>query len=310
MGEAIATADRLGPWRDLIREHFVALDIRADDDAPFAGRVEAGTVGHLRVARVTSRSQEFRRTPALARHDGISYLQVGLLSRGSAVVGQDGRQTPLRAGQFALYETARPFRWELRGDWELLVLTWPRAGLALDEATSRGLTARPLGGSPGLGATVGRMLADVAVAPPALSAPGGVRLADELAELVTTVACEHADPAPAPRTGDDVLRRVQAYALEHLADPDLDPAALAAAHYVSTRHLHRLFAAHGTTSSRWVQQQRLDRCRRDLLDPRSDHRSVTEIARRWGWPDLTSFGRAFRRAYGVTPSEFRARRAR
>ena len=61
--------DRLDGWRDLIREHFVALDVNAQRDTPFDGAVRSSLVGHLAVATVDSTDQECVRTPGLARHD-------------------------------------------------------------------------------------------------------------------------------------------------------------------------------------------------------------------------------------------------
>ncbi len=303
------STDRLDVWRDLIRENFVALDVHADRNEPFAGSVHSTALGHLKLASVRSREQGCHRTPGLVRRDSDAYLQVGLLTRGGAQVAQDGREATLRPGEYAVYETDRPFLWGLSGEWELLVLTWPRAAIALDGAASQRLTARRLGGD-GLGGIVGRMLRDLVVAPPELSAAGGVRLADEVAELVTTVAGELV-PAPSPtRAGADLLRRVDAHIAEHLGDPDLGPATVAAALFVSTRHLHRLFAHRGGTVAQHIQRMRLERCRRELHDPRSAGRSITDISRRWGFTDLATFSRAFRTAYGMSPSEWRAARAR
>lgn len=299
-----ATTDRLDVWRDLIRDNFVALDIHADRNERFAGSVRTNDLGHLSVASVRSGTQGCSRTPGLARRDSDVYLQVGLLARGAATVAQDGREAVLRPRDFAVYETDRPFFWGLKGDWELLVFTWPRASIALEADASRLLTARALSGGDGLGAIVGRMLRDLVTSPPELSSAGGVRLADEVAELVTTVAGERVSPTAPVRAADDLLRRVDAHIVEHLADPDLCPTGIAAAHFVSTRHLHRLFAHRGGTVAQQIQRLRLERGRRDLLDPRV---SVTDVARRWGFTDLATFSRAFRGAYGMPPSEWRQR---
>ncbi len=303
-----AETGRLDVWRDLIREHFVALDIHADRRDAFTGRVDTAELGHLKVASVRSGTQGCSRTPGLVRRDSEAFLQVGLIARGAARVVQDGREAVLAPGDFAVYETDRPFHWGLTGEWELLVFTWPRSTIALDGTVSQQLTARALSGSDGLGAIVGRMLGDLVRCPPALSATGGVRLADEVAELVTTVAGECARPAIPGRAGEDLLRRIDAYVLEHLADPDLGPAAIASAHFLSTRHLHRLFAGRGTSVTRQIQRLRLERCRRELLDHRADHRSITDISRRWGFTDLATFSRAFRAEYGMSPREWRAAR--
>jgi AraC-like DNA-binding protein len=303
MGSASGSTGRLPVWRDLIREHFVALDIDADPADRFAGAVRTTPLGHLKVASVDSTPQGCLRTPGLAR-DGDTYLQVGMVTRGEAVLCQDGREAMLRPGDFAIYETDRPFLWGFRDDWQLYVYTWPRATVGLGQAESRRLTARALSGGSGLGAIVGRMLHDLVAAPPVLSSAGGTRLADEIAELVTTVATERLGPAPPDAPATDLLRKIDAYIAEHLADPGLGPDAIARAHFVSTRQLHRLFARQGSTVTQRIRAHRLERCRRELVDPRSAT-SITGIAQRWGFTDLPTFSRAFRTAYGSTPSAYR-----
>lgn len=303
MGSASGRTERLPVWRDLVREHFVALDIDADPAAHFTGAVHSTALGHLRVASVDSTPQVCLRTPGLAR-DGDTYLQVGMVTRGGAVLCQDGREAVLRPGDFAVYETDRPFLWGFREEWELFVYTWPRATVGLGQAASRQLTARTLSGGTGLGAIVGRMLHDLVTAPPVLSSAGGTRLADEVGELVTTVATERLGPAPPDAPAIDLMRRIDAYIAEHLADPGLGPDMIARAHFVSTRQLHRLFAQQGTTVTQRIRSHRLERCRRELLDPRSAT-SITGISRRWGFTDLPTFSRAFRSTYGSTPSAYR-----
>jgi AraC-like DNA-binding protein len=297
------STDRLDVWRDLIREHFVALDIRAERRDAFSGAVRTTELGHLKVASVRSGTQGCNRTPGLARRDPDVYLQVGLLTQGGARLTQDRREAVLAPGDFAVYETDRPFHWGFTGEWEFLVFTWPRAAIALDSSASQQLTARTLHGGDGLGGIVGRMLRDLVVTPPQLSTPGAVRLADEVAELVTTVAGEQLPAASPTGAADDLLRRIDTYITLHLADPDLGPASVAAAHFVSTRHLHRLFAQRGSTVAREIQRLRLERCRRELVDPT---RSITDVSRQWGFTDLATFSRAFRGAYGLSPSAWRA----
>ncbi len=305
-----ATTDRLDVWRDLIREYFVALDIVADREETFTGRVRSTDLGLLNVASVESSTQGCTRTPQLVRVDDDVYLQVGLLTRGAGVLQQDGREAVLTPGDFAVYETDRPFRWGLKEDWELLVYTWPRACVGLHDTVSPALTARCLSGSGGLGAIVGRMLRDLVNAPPELSVAGGARLSNEISELVITVATERARPSDPERSADGLLRRIDDYINERLSDPGLGPPDIAAAHFISTRHLHRLFAGRGSTVAHQIQHQRLERARLELRHPAYDGRSITDISRRWGFPDLATFSRAFRTAYGTTPTQCRSGRIR
>ena len=154
----------LDRWKDLIRENFVALDIAADRDTAFFGGVRSSLLAHLEVSDVHSITQDAIRTRGLARCDDTSYLQVGLVTEGTAVLRQDGRECGLDPGDFALYETSRPFAWGLRGSWRLFVYTWPRAAFLLQEDEAAKLTAHALPGTDGLSGIVSRTLRDLVTA--------------------------------------------------------------------------------------------------------------------------------------------------
>ncbi len=71
------------------------------------------------------------------------------------------------------------------------------------------------------------------------------------------------------------------------------------------RHLHRMFEGENTTVSAWIRQRRLERCRDDLADPVNAGIPVSSVAARWGMTNAAHFSRAFRRAYGIPPNEYR-----
>jgi AraC-like DNA-binding protein len=304
-----ASTARLGVWRDLLREHFVALDVDAPRGDAFRGRVQTVELGGLRVAEVSSISQAAHRTAALARRDAERYFQVGLVTAGRGRLTQDGRTCELGPGDFAVYETDRPFTWDLgaAGDpWRLLVFTWTRDSVELPEGTTAELTARQLSGNQGFPATAGRILRDLAGAAPAIAAAGdGITdLAGRVAGLAITAAGT-ALPQQLSRADAGLLVRIENYMRLHLADPALDPERIAAAHFISTRHLHRLFAGTGRTVAQWLREERLELSRLDLLAGRG---GVAEIGARWGFSDPAVFSRSFKAAYGISPS-FYGRRA-
>jgi AraC-like DNA-binding protein len=103
------------------------------------------------------------------------------------------------------------------------------------------------------------------------------------------------------------LRRAMAYVQANLDRPSLQAADIAAAVGFSTRHLHRLFALEGTTPARYLLEQRLALCARELGHPQAAHRTVTQIAFAAGFTDAAHFSRAFRRRYGASPSAYRRR---
>jgi AraC-like DNA-binding protein len=103
---------------------------------------------------------------------------------------------------------------------------------------------------------------------------------------------------------DVLLLRVKAFVGAHLADPDLDASAIAAAHFVSVRHLYKVCAAGGLRLEQWIIEQRLARAGEDLA--RSPNLSIGEAARRWGFTSAAHFATRFRKTYGVSPREWQA----
>jgi AraC-like DNA-binding protein len=309
--ESIRTG-RVGVWRDIVREHFVTLDVDAARVGHFEGVVDTAAIGHLRVSEVSSVTQGIHRTRAFAQQDGVRYLQCGLITRGRGHVMQDGRECTLGPGDFTVYETDRPFFWGLSGDatsrFNLLVFTWPRTAVQLTEQQTAGLTAYRLSGHDGITGVVSRMLRDIAANRPQPTEGGAAKVADQLADLVLTAAGE-ARPTGITSAESDLLARIEQYLLANLGDPFLTPDSIAAAHFISTRHLQRLFAARGRTVSQSLRVARLEACRRDLLAAPPGE-SVSAIARRFGFTDAAVFSRAFRAAYGTTPSGYRALGAR
>ncbi|QCI67153.1 helix-turn-helix transcriptional regulator [Phreatobacter stygius] len=102
----------------------------------------------------------------------------------------------------------------------------------------------------------------------------------------------------------DAIKRL---VLDNLGEPDLTVGKAAAAQRVTPRYVQMLFEAEGTTFSAFVLGRRLAFAHRMFSDPRLAKRAIGAVALDAGFGDLSYFNRAFRRAYGETPSDLRNR---
>jgi AraC-like DNA-binding protein len=102
------------------------------------------------------------------------------------------------------------------------------------------------------------------------------------------------------------LRAIKADILAHLTERALSLDMVAARQGVSEVYVRKLFADDCTTFTDFVLEQRLARAYRRLVDPRFALRTISEIAFASGFGDLSYFNRAFRRRFGMTPSDARA----
>jgi AraC-like DNA-binding protein len=109
-----------------------------------------------------------------------------------------------------------------------------------------------------------------------------------------------------PRSGSarPASKRARRVTDQRLHDPSFDREALADALGISVRGLTRLFTSLQTSPSEYIRMRRLEQCRCALLA--SAGMTATEIALSNGFNDSSHFSSAFRKEFGMSPSEYRA----
>lgn len=106
------------------------------------------------------------------------------------------------------------------------------------------------------------------------------------------------------RAGDLQLREVITYITEHYAEP-IKVSKLAEMTYLSPRHFTRIFKEYfQITPMTFIINCRLRRAR--LLLEEKEY-SITQVANESGFSDSNYFTRQFKKAYGISPSEYRVK---
>lgn len=304
---------RVDAWRDITAEALVPNEFSIGRAAGFQASLRAADMGAAQVSALTYASLRSRRTPRLIRRSDPGMYAVGLILGGDHVIVQDRRAAPLEPGDLVVYSTSRPYEAVVDardGPAASVVVQVPRSEVPLpSDRVDRMLAAR-LSGRSGAGGLLAGFLSRLAADTGPCRPADGQRLGGVLVDLVTAWLAHHieaADQTPAETREQVQFLEIEDFIRRHLGDRELSPATLAAAHHISVRTLYRLFRsqAHGATVASYIRGQRLARARRDLADPRLSARPVHAIAVRCGFSHPAEFSRAFRTAYGTTPSEYR-----
>ena len=300
-------ARNISEFRAAVSESFVPLQVSTAGPDHFRGIIRGASVDEVHVNEVRATSHVVERTPELIARSDRSYFKLSLMLAGTGMLIQDDREAVLQAGDLAVYDTDRPYSLVFDDDFRTMVVMFPKHLISLPSDMIGQLTAVRISGQGGLGGMVVPYLTQLAGNLDQLAGTTGARLAHSALDLVTTVFTRElgldevsADPHRA------LVQRIRSYIDRNLASTDLGPATIASAHFISTRHLHGLFQEQGVTVSTWIRTRRLEQCRRDLLDPMLADRPVAAIAARWGFVDAAHFSRAFKTAFGISPSEYRA----
>jgi AraC-like DNA-binding protein len=288
--------ERLDFWSDASCDEYHPLQIRSAATARFWARMWGYELGPMALFRIAGAANTMIRTSRAIAAGDPECIHVSVILRGRMNAAQEGRTGVALAGDVISYETSHPAVLSADGPFEVLVVQVPRRLLGREAARVAGLTAVRVAG--GDAARFFTRLEERAAAPP------------DVDGVLDRVRSLYADPARADesrrlRSRAEILLRVESFIEEHLGDPGLDPEEIARASFISTRYLHKLFEAKGTSVCEWIRATRLERCRRDLLDPALDHQTILSIASRWGLPGAQHFSRLFRTAYGCSPRELR-----
>lgn len=302
------TGTRDDYWHHVVGEVFPGLTVRLDEPADVRDAFVHGVVGPLHVVESRSGPGEAFRTARHLRDKDPRRYALYVQDVGTAVGEHNGHTVEFRTGDVGLVDLSRPLRCVYTARRAVMV-TYPKdlCPLRPDElANIAGTRFDPEGGTAALVASLVRRLPDHLDAD---DGAGGARIGNAVLDLVNVGLAAQVDrqaAVPAQAGDNALLVRCKAFIENHLGDAALGPRTIAAAHHVSVRNLHRVFEATGDGVAGWVRRRRLDKCRRDLLDPDLAMRPVSAIGARWGFRDAAHFTRAFKGAYGLPPAEFRA----
>jgi AraC-like DNA-binding protein len=300
-------ASRVDAWEQRIGDALLPLRGR-HDAGDFRAALTAGRIGAVRVTEATTPAGECFRTPQMIDASNESLYQVDVMVRGEVVVAQGGRQARLSAGDLALVDPARPVTYTSTATTHVSVV-FPRALVPLRPKDLTHVTGVRVPGDQGTGALASSLARQLPRHLDDCGSAEAVRLGGAVVDLLSLALSAQLDgerSLPPQAYQRALVRQVYAFIDEHLGVPTLSLADIAAVHHVSLRQLHKLFHAERVTVAGWVRQRRLERCRLDLLDPGQRARPVSAIAARWGLPNAAHFSRLFKRAYGVTPAQYRA----
>ncbi len=265
-------------------------------------------LGDLTVCSGRTTSYRVERTPALARDAMEPCIFVNVQLSGSSMVVQEGREAVLHPGDLVIYDSTAAYTLLNETGMTGEFFRIPHSALALPHNMIRQACAVSL--SPGHPVTslTNDYLRRLAADPALVTAPNADLIGHPSIELVRALIATHlhADDLAAAPLAATLQLRILEYARANLHDPNLTAEQIAAAHYISVRYLYKVLAESGISLSDWIRTHRLEAVRQ-ALSRSTPATTIAAVARRHGFSDISSFSRAFRTEFGMTPREWRDR---
>ena len=297
---------RLALWQDIVCDVFVELDCKSDLGSAFHGSVTQAALGRAVCSDVCSDRQHVFRTPSRIARSGQDFVLIALGNRGAGGVAQDGRETVIHPGEFALYDTTRPYELKFDRAFTQTIFKVPREMLQRRLGGTEAVTAMSFGPDSPLQRLAYDFIFRLCHSADQIDPHHAVALSEQAVDLVAMALSDRlGKTAPSSTHRSALLYRLKAHIRAHLSDPDLSLSDTAAALGISPRYVNDLLSQEHTSFQRYVLAERLAQCKRDLASPVLAHRHISEIAFAWGFNDLSHFGRVFREHFGMSPRDFR-----
>ena len=304
--EHIQPREVVSYWNDVVSKVYAPChNILFKND--FHARTEITGFGLTELSHIVSHGVDYRRTQENIRRDQKDDIFISVMLQGVGYFTQFDRQVKQCEGDILIHDSAYPYCYQYPNGYRSIFYKIPRVLLEarLPRIDKLGGTVIPKG-SP-YAKAIGSFLHSAYV----VGTDSNMDCCTEFAEPITTLlstCLRHATSQSNGYTNDTrhevLLSHIKAFMQENLRNDALDLKTIAEQQHISVRTLNRLFAEVGETPMRWLQSQRLARAHQMLITmPQS---SITDIALKNGFNELSHFSRLFRRHFGQPPRMLRA----
>jgi AraC family transcriptional regulator, positive regulator of tynA and feaB len=305
--------DRFDFWHGVACKNLVDHNSLPECRLTFGAHIETGYLGNLELVLFRNSPMKVSHTARHIANAKSNHVFVCRQAAGVVILEQDTREIALEVGDVALLDPLLPYEGKFSADSETLVLKVPRRELEARVGKTRDMVARSIRQI----RAEDRLMSSLCAMLPSLAgkidSTSEERVENHALDLIA-VSLAKTMETDRPRVSSAkalVLLNIRSVIEARLTNPSLDAQEVADAVGVSVRYANAVLADHDTSIMRLIQARRLARCRYALEDLNQAHRTISEIAYGWGFSDMTHFGRRFKKAYGILPSEYRilARRA-
>jgi len=302
--------DRFGftAFREAVAKTFMPWRMEGNLDSEFSARIislstDFASFAHTRMTPLTG----FRNKVELSKSPERC-LYANYVIAGQLVVEQGDAVTVADEGDLIIYDSTLPVKHMKLGDcpFEDLSFSVPKAGIGGLEKIFPNVAIPNSKIIPPLASCFSFLSRNLTSAN--ANEVGAVSAA---CAALLPVAVGHFTEAV---RGEVIQQKVNYYARElmkfidaNLENAAMSPSLAAESIGISVRYVHKQFAMMGTTFSSYIMSKRLEHVSRDLVSEAGRQQPIFVLAYRWGFNDLSTFIRAFKKKFGCSPKAYRAR---
>ncbi|QCI67102.1 AraC family transcriptional regulator [Phreatobacter stygius] len=300
--------ERFDHWREVRGKHLagVTMDIDRDKRGDFRGRFSSMPLGSALLSEIQATAYDVSRNREDINRLSSDSLRISHLIEGPGWCDTPRGRVYMDAGAISTSYSDLPFALAQRpGSMHVRLLRIPIDGHEALARSARDFHTETLAPDSRYSKLIRASFLSLADAGAQLAAAEADSAIGHLAQLVllSRGAIGRSTPESREAVRAAHLTAARRIIAGNLYRQDLGVETLAKALVISVRQVHMLFEPTGMSCHRTITAMRLDEVRRLLAQ--TPERPVIDIAFACGFDSLATFYRAFRRAEGATPGDYR-----
>ena len=300
--EAIEPRDRYSYWNDVVCARLSPsenLSLVAAD--AFRSKLINVEIGAVNLCHLSASPMRYDRTRRMISDKPNDDIFIAVIERGSGQFAQLGREQTPHAGDVLIYDSGRPFKWNLSEDTAMMIAMMPRDKLERKVQNLHSLMGRMLPAGQVAAGILKSNMREFLKIEHCNSSYCEERLESSLMDIISSSIEFGFYGDGISLSHRDILEKAKRYILDNMDDPRLSTDLIARCVGTSRRTLFRAFACDGTTLVNWLSEQRLDRAFALLHGKKVN--TVTQAAILCGYEDFSNFTRAFKHRFGTLPKD-------
>lgn len=299
-----ATRHRYDEWTGILNRIYGSWDMARKATGNYSASLTTKIFGPVSITCCTCEPCAGHRTRTNISRDDSETLAIQLTLGGLEHITFADKKYTIRAGDIFVWDSTREMRFQVEKTLRKISVQLPLQRLKDWMPRSWHSIPRKISSGSARGLLINSHVLSMAKKEFSGSGINGDALSEAIIALLVS-ATKQQLPESRPTLREKQLKQVKGFIEKNLDNPNLSLTDIASANGISLRYLHWLFESTDKTASQYIIEQRLMRCRQDLLNPLMTGRTVTEIAYSWGFNDPAHFSRRFKEAYGRSPNQSR-----
>lgn len=272
---------------------------------PFYADLVSYAMGPVLIGRARAAAQTFTRSASTIARSGVDHILVQLYQQGGYRGIAGTLPIEVNPGDICILDFAETLE-TTASSFENITMVVPRGLIELALGRTESLHGLVLKNDTALCQLLARHLKALFELAPHMTFDESDAIANGTISLIA--ACLRGELETRDDTASGVatvsLIRIRRFIDQSLEDPELSIESIAKRFGLSRASLYRLFDSFGGIAE-YIRRKRLHRAFFLITDPSYREKRIGEIARRFCFPNESTFTRAFKGAYGITPSAAR-----